>query len=859
MMDKLEMAKNLLNQSNYSNPGQTTTAYGVASTDSSNGLVMVDMGGDTVSPDDDQSIECETTFKIYEGDEVIVSLIGADGSGKIPIVIGVVGRGDETQAEIDDIKNYFWTDDHGAHVSTVENSVEGANVLLDSDSLDIRVGRSNNHDDQNVVARFGRNSAFIAGVDGTKYWQVKDLRNVSTKIAQIVDVFNGDGTSFIHQTNFFLKSVINVTQNDKQLIEGSDYIVDFESSSINYTAPIPMGSFNEISYLTHDGVFEYDEGIRKGISGPYSKVIGFKNVASGPYSEAHGYLTEANGIGSSSEGYMTKANGRFQKVFGMANSLDNENKYVAIIGNGTIDDVKGTETVSLLNNELNVRLSRRITAVNKVRLIGSSIDIEKYASSIEVKSGSFVDSILTGGRYSYAAVLNLTRSFDYDLLIGIDGNNLGRYSILKKGNNKVIIAYLYKNSFDTNLENYKFVADFDSHYVFDGFHSKLIFPEISDGCEIDENDSSMLSLTNEIRYWCELFTGMSIRVEYTYGDTVRSNAYEFDWNGNANFQGELYLGGCDLNKENPYPALRYNTDANFIEYYNKKYSEWQVPGIISRLYAGKLIGDTTGIIRYLPAGTLCMLVTDEYNRTTFAYRGHRAYLLRSPQPIMFRYQAISQAGLAAGGNAGVTVTRPADGWLEIKCSSTAYTVDYAIYQLTEHRFDQFYDTSIVNNGRINKKFLESWIHESYDSYGKYYHCLIRMDGVSDGIYTPVHLRFSNSITFYSDVIICNSFHAELRVHQIYKAETSKTTYFYIGFTKSIDPPSDPNAIETSDYFIKFVKVPLTDKSVIKLVDINFTTAEVREFKEAYLTIYYDSSISIGYIDVYSMGLNRQRK
>lgn len=86
-----------------SNPGQTTTVYGVASSDSAEGLVMVDLGGDTVSPDDDQSIECETTFKVYEGDAVIVSLIGADGSGKTPIVVGIVGRGDEQQAQIDTV------------------------------------------------------------------------------------------------------------------------------------------------------------------------------------------------------------------------------------------------------------------------------------------------------------------------------------------------------------------------------------------------------------------------------------------------------------------------------------------------------------------------------------------------------------------------------------------------------------------------------------------------------------------------------------------------------------------------------------------------------------------------------------
>ncbi len=96
-MNNLDMTRAVLSDRTRGNPGQTTTAYGVATNESVDGLVMVDMGGDTVSPDDDQSIECETTFKVYEGDEVIVSLIGADGSGKTPIIIGVIGRGDEQE------------------------------------------------------------------------------------------------------------------------------------------------------------------------------------------------------------------------------------------------------------------------------------------------------------------------------------------------------------------------------------------------------------------------------------------------------------------------------------------------------------------------------------------------------------------------------------------------------------------------------------------------------------------------------------------------------------------------------------------------------------------------------------------
>lgn len=155
-MNNLDMTRALFGGSTSSSRGQTTTAYGVAVSNSNKGIVRVNLGGDTVSPDDDQEIDVETTFAVKEGDEVIVSLYGSDNTGKAPVVTGVVGRGDETRDEIESVKNYFWTDDRGAHVSTEPGSVEGNNILLDHDSLDIRYGQGNSESQQEVLASFGR-------------------------------------------------------------------------------------------------------------------------------------------------------------------------------------------------------------------------------------------------------------------------------------------------------------------------------------------------------------------------------------------------------------------------------------------------------------------------------------------------------------------------------------------------------------------------------------------------------------------------------------------------------------------------------------------------------------------------------
>ena len=65
----------------------------------------------------------------------------------------------------------------------------------------------------------------------------------------------------------------------------------------------------------------------------------------------------------------------------------------------------------------------------------------------------------------------------------------------------------------------------------------------------------------------------------THHLTNPSNAYNMDWNGNAEFQGEVYVGGCTPNGETPYPVVRYNTSNSKQEYYDKANSQWaQVPG-----------------------------------------------------------------------------------------------------------------------------------------------------------------------------------------------------------------------------------------------------------------------------------------
>lgn len=76
----------------------TTIAEAVS--DSVDGLVMVDLGGESITEDDVQEVEAECTCEVRAGDIVSVTMTGARGRGMTCTVTGVVGGGDRTHTEV---------------------------------------------------------------------------------------------------------------------------------------------------------------------------------------------------------------------------------------------------------------------------------------------------------------------------------------------------------------------------------------------------------------------------------------------------------------------------------------------------------------------------------------------------------------------------------------------------------------------------------------------------------------------------------------------------------------------------------------------------------------------------------------
>lgn len=76
-------------------------ATGIAHGDSSDGRVLVDMGGVSITGDGSQYVSVPTMVDVRDGDEVHVELVGADGTAKSMVVTGVVGGGDRTRVDVD--------------------------------------------------------------------------------------------------------------------------------------------------------------------------------------------------------------------------------------------------------------------------------------------------------------------------------------------------------------------------------------------------------------------------------------------------------------------------------------------------------------------------------------------------------------------------------------------------------------------------------------------------------------------------------------------------------------------------------------------------------------------------------------
>lgn len=323
-------------------PSETHTITGTATSDSADGLVMVDLEGYTISEDNQQSLELPTTVDVHEGDTVQVTLVG--GVGKSPIVTGVVGGGDRLSTNVTEaldaaqaaelvvraLNYYFFHDEYGAHVTTEPNNPNaGPNALLDALALHFRDGLD-------VYAKFGRdgsqigkddeahmvmdaNSMELLDENDSQYFFAGDRRDLVSQEAEMTESFY-----VISSNTFLLSSLVDSVHYVKvNGTETTNYIVAPDStftslSVLTINDHVVYNDQIEISYITKKRTLAFSLGGKaKGPnsvaeSGSFAYGLGshsegVQSSSYGWYSHAEGQATETTGLGAHSEGVGSKA------------------------------------------------------------------------------------------------------------------------------------------------------------------------------------------------------------------------------------------------------------------------------------------------------------------------------------------------------------------------------------------------------------------------------------------------------------------------------------------------------------------------------------------------------------------------
>lgn len=146
----------------------STTVVGVATSDSSDGSVRVDLGGESVTQDDVQEVEVPTTVEVREGDQVRVTLDGVPGSGRRPTVTGVVGGGDRTRADVDSAAS-----DASQAVDTADAASEAAKDAKSTATDAQTKAQEAKEQVLDVSARIGEGSGDITATIETRLAQVR--------------------------------------------------------------------------------------------------------------------------------------------------------------------------------------------------------------------------------------------------------------------------------------------------------------------------------------------------------------------------------------------------------------------------------------------------------------------------------------------------------------------------------------------------------------------------------------------------------------------------------------------------------------------------------------------------------------
>lgn len=212
----------------------------------------------------------------------------------------------------------------GMYAHSQGNNTTASGQASHSEGTDTTASGNNSHAGGNKTTAMGNNS-YAEGDSNNKATQYIDTDSDKDTI------INAWGTN-----------KFSLAKGNSSHIEGSNNLAldDYTHAEGTNTIASGYGAKSEGCYTVASGDYSHAQGFHTKASGNQSTAVGNYTTASGQNSFAEGDGTIASGLNSHTSGAGTIANSDDQFVTGKFNTVDNNNKFAFIVGNGNNTNVR---------------------------------------------------------------------------------------------------------------------------------------------------------------------------------------------------------------------------------------------------------------------------------------------------------------------------------------------------------------------------------------------------------------------------------------------------------------------------------------------------------------------------------------
>lgn len=496
-----------------------TMITGTAMSDSTDGVVSVDFGGNTISADDEQAVDVSTTCAVKEGDTVQVSVVGADGTAKSLLVTGVIAGGDRMQADIEGAKDTAASADAAATIAKENaakanelaneaisnanaantqareamNSVNTANGKISALQKNVDTMNSDISTAQDAISK---NASDITGINqklSTDYATKGEVSDVKVAVESEIDTKANALTASVAETYAAKSDVTKITDdlsnrisiNEKGISSSSDEIKTLKSDTANISKDVTAAQdAASAAQKTADTAVSNANAAQTAADKAQSTANGASTAAATAQSAADGAKTAASAAQKTANSAKTAADNA-KSAADKANSdlaklTDTVSKQSTKIeqNSGSISSIASrTETVEnkftnyYTKTETNSQIKQTADGINstvskKVGKDGVISSINQSAEEVKINA----NRVAINGTLSVTDAINNAQTAANNAQSAVDNIQVGGRNLLK-GTSKEVKEW----TIPANNEPYQYPIKIPS--------SQPIRAEIPYGCE----------------------------------------------------------------------------------------------------------------------------------------------------------------------------------------------------------------------------------------------------------------------------------------------------------------------------------------------------------------------------------------